>query len=144
MAEDCIDRCRKTQPFSRKKLKTAEFFVMRAYVLTTGMGRIRRMVLIMMCYRYSYLRAYERNLPWSPFEGRGRILLLWLGRGRRSRVMVRLARQPRWGREEMREWGSQKTGFDGIWRVKLGLTPPACSHPLSEREEKSCGFGVLS
>ena len=52
----------KSQPFSRKKLKTADFFryaCYRADVLTTGMGWIRRMVLIMMCYCYSYLRAYE-------------------------------------------------------------------------------------
>ena len=56
----------KSQPFSKKKLKTADFFryaCYRADVLTTGMGWIRRMVLIMMCYRYSYLRAYERNSP---------------------------------------------------------------------------------
>ena len=66
MTEDCIDRYKKTQPFSRKMLKTVVFFryaCYRADVLTTGMGWIRRMGLIMMCYRYSYLRAYERNPP---------------------------------------------------------------------------------
>ena len=57
---------KKTQPFSRKKLKTADFFryaCYRADVLTTGMGWIRRMALIMMYYRYSYLRAYEESPP---------------------------------------------------------------------------------